>query len=183
MDSLPRVDSKTVMQTKPVGTKSDLAIGSFNQDIKLPKSIKFTLDNTADSASAKDFFLGDAIGIVEAVHKKIGDAGAGMKVSHAIFQEYLKASPLVFSGLRLEAKQSSSQFSNELEILDADLDGSKNTTPIPLDEAVGNGQYNPLIQTFSGEISLGVRRALKITVDPSEKVIVTLYISAGVSRF
>ncbi len=183
--ALEEIKSKTKTRTAFIGVKDAVSIGSFVDDSEIPKSFKVVLDNTK-SEQENVFLLGDALG---GITKHLKDKGispvfmAPEGVEKGVFKNYLLANPMMIELMRFEAKNSSSQFEHDVEILDFDVDGISKPQKFSMNEAVTSGQYNPKIQSYRGDISLGVRRAMLFKVDAGEKVIVTFYLKAILNRF
>ncbi len=181
-------DIKTVTKTRTqlIGVRDAMNIGNFVDNEKTPKSFKVVLDNTDGDVDAK-YVVGDALEAIN-VHltaltgerpKPVVYKGFSPKV----FRDYIKASPLMIELMRCEVATSSAQFENDVEILDFDLDGVSKPQRFSMNEAVTSGQYNPKIQSYRGDISLGARRGIVFNVNKGEKLTVTFYIKAVLNRF
>lgn len=179
---LTKRESRTDERTKGITLKNAVGVGTFMQNDGLPRVLKFVLNNSA-GGTAKEYFLGDAVGLVEHFRKATPDAFNLQEVPHSMFQKMLQSNPVVFEALRLEAKVSKTQFANDLVIRDADYDGTDKAQIISLSESVDGSQYDALVQSYKFEISMGIRRALTLTVDAGETVTGILYLKAGLNRF
>ncbi len=158
-------------------------IGDFVDESPIPKSLKFVMDNTGGE-QAKTYIVGDAFSALKGALKDGGSMNelAPEGVGIGAFKKYLQSCPIVLDYMRCEAKESSSQFENDVQVYDWDLDGVGKAQKIALNEGVTGEQFNSKIQAYKGLISFGPRRGFVFNVNKGEKLIVTMYIHSILNR-
>ena len=90
--------------------------------------------------------------------------------------------PVLLKGFNYQVTTSPAQFSNPLRMTLADADGSTRIVSLNAQQARRNNQFQNNLLTFECEIYIDAFRGLLLTVNPNERVDITVMLAVNYNR-
>ncbi len=149
---------------------------------KMPKRIQFVCDNTGGT-DVGTFRLFDACGIVQDIvplDKPLRPQSKPVLNQHIL--KYLSSRTIKVDKVRMQVTKSADQFNNKATVYDANIEGTVNSQPMYLEDAVSSDDFDPKIQTYKTGLEISCGTAIDIPVNAGEKLTVTFYIADVINK-
>lgn len=148
------------------------------------RPITFKFDNSL-GGSAATFLMGDPTGLIAEVNG-LGAAlsPTGLKTTHDVFKATLVTAPIAVKSIQYQTLVSPAQFSENFEILLADIDAQKNSVVEDPSAFIRNNQFNDKLLTmdFENPIIFNWQRALTLVVAAGEVATLTFFVGLAANR-
>lgn len=148
------------------------------------RPISFIFDNSA-GAVANTFLMGDPTGLIAEVNNLGGALSpTGVKTTHDVFKATLVSAPIAVKSIQYQVLNNPSQFSNNFEVVLADIDAQKNSVIEEPSAFIRNNQFNDKLLTmdFENPIIFNWQRALVLEVNAGEVATLTFFVGLAANR-